>query len=42
MLTVKIFDLEYGSAVEILEFDQDEYGHNEQNDQYITTINNLN
>jgi len=28
-------------AVEILEFDQDEYGHTEQNDQYITTINNL-
>jgi hypothetical protein len=24
-----------------LEFDQDEYGHTEQNDQYITTINNL-
>ena len=28
-------------AVEILEFDIDEYGHTEQNDQYITTINNL-
>jgi hypothetical protein len=28
-------------AVQILEFDQDEYGHTEQNDQYITTINNL-
>ena len=28
-------------AVGILEFDIDEYGHTEQNDQYITTINNL-
>jgi hypothetical protein len=28
-------------AVEIMEFDIDEYGHTEQNDQYITTINNL-
>jgi hypothetical protein len=28
-------------AVEILEFDIDKYGHTEQNDQYITTINNL-
>jgi hypothetical protein len=28
-------------GVEILEFDQDEYGHTEQTDQYLTTINNL-
>jgi hypothetical protein len=28
-------------AVEIMEFDIDEYGHTEQEDQYITTINNL-
>jgi hypothetical protein len=28
-------------AVEIFEFGQDEYGHTEQKDQYLTTINNL-
>ena len=28
-------------AVEIFEFGQDEYGHIEQKDQYLTTINNL-